>query len=301
MPPSKFVNALDGCVALEHLFETERVQIIRWRCLHDGPALRGERSHDDFVVAIPCRGSSVVHQDGRDGWIAPGAGTLHPAGSRYRTSHPLGCGDEGVHIRFRRGGCDAALRSLAAVRSGPRIATLSARAQLGVQLLVARLAAGLGVDEAEVEAGCLALVANLARQVARTQTGDAGASGAEGSRLADAAHALVAGGLGGPIRLAEVAKSLGASRFHLARTVKKQTGMPLQRHTMRLRLFAAADRLAARPACLSTLAVGLGFYSHSHFTTSFRREFGMPPSAARELGRSPRDEGLGALLASPGA
>src|SRR5262245_26015471 len=167
MPASKVVNALDGCVALEPLFETERVQIIRWRCLHDGPALRGERSHDDFVVAIPCRGSSVVHQDGRDGWIAPGAGTLHPPGTRYRTSHPLGCGDEGVHIRLRRGGSDAALRSLAGVRFGPRIATLSARAQLGVQLLVARFAAGLGVDEGQVEAGCLALVLNLARQVAR--------------------------------------------------------------------------------------------------------------------------------------
>jgi AraC-like DNA-binding protein len=303
MSASKSVNALDGCVALEHLFETDRVQIVRWRCLHDGPALRGERSHGDFVVAIPCRGSSVVHQDGREGWIAPGAGTLHPPGARYRTSHPLGCGDEGVHIRFRNGGPDAALRSLASVRSGPRIATLPARAQLGVQLLVARLAAGLGVDEQQVEAGFLALVANLARQVerVRAEADRALESRGESGRLADAAHALVAGGLGGPIRLAEVAKSLGASRFHLARMVKRQTGMPLQRHTMRLRLFAAADRLAARPPCLSTVAVGLGFYSHSHFTTSFRREFGMPPSTARELGRSPRDPGLGTLLASPDA
>jgi len=82
--------------------------------------------------------------------------------------------------------------------------------------------------------------------------------------------------------------------------VKRQTGISLRRHTSRLRLFAAADELVARRSPLAGVALGLGFYSHSHFTSSFEREFGLPPSGARHFARSQRADGLGALLAAPG-
>ena len=45
---------------------------------------------------------------------------------------------------------------------------------------------------------------------------------------------------------------------------------------------AALERLAVGADDLTTLALELGFSSHSHFTDAFRREFGRPPSAARK-------------------
>jgi AraC-like DNA-binding protein len=56
---------------------------------------------------------------------------------------------------------------------------------------------------------------------------------------------------------------------------------------MRLRLRASLERLAAGAVDLTALALELGFSSHSHFTDSFRKEFGCTPSAIR-CDRTPR-------------
>jgi AraC-like DNA-binding protein len=296
-PTSKPLNALDGCVSLEPLIIGDRVAVTRWRCLHDGPALRGERWHEDLVLVIHCRGSSVVHQDRGHRLIGPGSGAFHLPGAPYRTSHPFGCGDEGVHVRFRKGLPGTAVHGVkAATGNGPRVVLLPARAQLGVQLLLRRLLDGLRVDEAEVEEGLLALGANLARRLDGPGA-SSGARAARRRRLAEAAQAALAGRLSEPIRIGDVARTLGTSRFHLARAMKQQTGISLRRHASRLRLFAAADELAARRSPVSGVALRHGFYSHSHFASSFQQEFSLRPSAARELGRSSSGQGLGALLA----
>jgi AraC-like DNA-binding protein len=300
-PTSKPLNALDGCVSLEPLIIGDRVAVTRWRCLHDGPALRGERWHEDLVLVIHCRGSSVVHQDRGHRLIGPGSGAFHLPGAPYRTSHPFGCGDEGVHVRFRKGLPGTAVHGVkAATGNGPRVVLLPARAQLGVQLLLRRLLDGLRVDEAEVEEGLLALGVNLARRLASSAPGTAGhpARAARHERLAEAAQAALAGRLFEPIRIGEVARTLGTSRFHLARAMKDQTGISLRRHASRLRLFAAADELAARRSPVSGVALRHGFYSHSHFASSFQQEFSLRPSAARDLGCSANGHGLGALLAA---
>jgi len=47
-------------------------------------------------------------------------------------------------------------------------------------------------------------------------------------------------------------------------------------------LRAALERLPENDRDLSMLALELGFSSHSHFTASFTREFGVPPSALKD-------------------
>jgi AraC-like DNA-binding protein len=51
------------------------------------------------------------------------------------------------------------------------------------------------------------------------------------------------------------------------------------RHSLRVRL--ALDRLRDRSADLTTVALDLGYASHSHFTSVFRRHVGMTPSQYR--------------------
>lgn len=81
--------------------------------------------------------------------------------------------------------------------------------------------------------------------------------------------------------LAELAQSLDCSPFHLSRTFRQMTGVSLRRYVTRLRTSIAADRLANGAKDLTDLALDLGFADHSHFTNTFRKEWGVPPSRFR--------------------
>jgi AraC-like DNA-binding protein len=83
--------------------------------------------------------------------------------------------------------------------------------------------------------------------------------------------------------LARLAERLHASPFHLARMFRAHTGFSLHGYRKQLRLRLALEHLGEGELDLSTIAHRLGFASHSHFTDSFRRAFGMPPSAVRTL------------------
>jgi AraC-like DNA-binding protein len=74
---------------------------------------------------------------------------------------------------------------------------------------------------------------------------------------------------------------VNASPFNFARIFQQQTGLPLHRYLTHLRLRAALERLPETDD-ITTLALDLGFSSHSHFTDVFRREFGKTPSEYRK-------------------
>ena len=75
-------------------------------------------------------------------------------------------------------------------------------------------------------------------------------------------------------------------RFHLAHRFRARTGLSLHAYRTHLRLREALRRIAEPETSLTDLALDLGFASHSHFTDSFRRTFGRPPSAVRAAVRA---------------
>jgi AraC-like DNA-binding protein len=80
----------------------------------------------------------------------------------------------------------------------------------------------------------------------------------------------------------DLACALHASPFHLARVFRAETGFSLEGYPRALRLKAALERLPESGDSLTALALELGFASHSHFTETFRREFGVAPSVVRD-------------------
>jgi AraC-like DNA-binding protein len=104
--------------------------------------------------------------------------------------------------------------------------------------------------------------------------------------LAEAAKSELAADPGARVSLEQLAARLHTSPFHLARVFRAQTGFSLAayRHALRLRL--ALERLPTNDRDLSALALELGFSSHSHFTSSFTREYGVPPSAVKDVRRA---------------
>jgi len=97
----------------------------------------------------------------------------------------------------------------------------------------------------------------------------------------EAAKTYLASRMSERVTLGAVARAVGASPFHLARLFRRRTGAPVHRYLMCLRLRASLERLADGANDLTALALELGFSSHSHFTDSFRREFGRTPSDVR--------------------
>jgi AraC-like DNA-binding protein len=95
--------------------------------------------------------------------------------------------------------------------------------------------------------------------------------------IVDRARRALAEDLGERLTLAELARRVHASPYHLARVFKGATGSTVHGYREGLRLRAAADRAVAGHR-LSEVAADLGFASHSHLTARFRRRFGVPPS-----------------------
>ncbi|MBZ0111944.1 MAG: AraC family transcriptional regulator [Thermoanaerobaculia bacterium] len=84
--------------------------------------------------------------------------------------------------------------------------------------------------------------------------------------------------------LADIADRLRCSVSFLSKAFKEATGSTVARYRRQLRLGLSLERLQEESAFdLSSLAGELGFCSHSHFTESFRRVFGLAPSEYRKL------------------
>jgi len=97
----------------------------------------------------------------------------------------------------------------------------------------------------------------------------------------EAAKLALSERLDAPPSLGELARDLDCSPFHLSRTFHHVAGLSLRSYVRRLRARVAAERLAAGARNLTELALDLGYSDHSHFTNSFRREWGVPPSRFR--------------------
>jgi AraC family transcriptional regulator len=102
----------------------------------------------------------------------------------------------------------------------------------------------------------------------------------------DAARATLAARFGERLSLDDVARQVHVSPFHLAHRFRARTGVGLHAYRTHLRLREALRRIADPGVSLTDLALDLGFASHSHFTDTFRRTFGRPPSAVRAAVRA---------------
>jgi AraC-like DNA-binding protein len=193
-------------------------------------------------------------------------------GEDYRVSHPLACGDDCIELA-----CSD--QTMDELRSGTgRCASPATAWQLGK--LQRRARQGL-IDDLELEEIAALLLARPPRRLA--------------PRLAPASrrkveHAKLAM-LSDPGRrwsLAELARQVGCSPFHLTRLFRRATGCTLHRFLVLTRLALALDRILDGHRNLVALACDLGFTSHSHLTASFRGVYGVTPNAARAAGMSAR-------------
>ena len=85
------------------------------------------------------------------------------------------------------------------------------------------------------------------------------------------------------LTLAQVADAAGVHPVYLGHVFRQEFGETLGEYLNRVRVRAAAERLANSTVPLSAIALDFGFYDQSHFTRVFRQFTGATPGAFREV------------------
>lgn len=220
---------------------------------------------------------------------------LYDPGVPFRVSHPTDHGDATTTLVYAADVVrDAAHRyDRATWRDDVPAFTLShvlASPDTLVRLHTLRRRLRIGLAEAvEAEETALEILDDVARDVAQAR-GARGESSARARRattrrarreLVEGVKARIAAAPADDVSLATLAREMATSPFHLARTFRAETGLPVHQFLLRVRTTIALARLGDPSLPLSALAQELGFASHAHLTTAFRRTFGVAPSAIR--------------------
>lgn len=89
------------------------------------------------------------------------------------------------------------------------------------------------------------------------------------------------------VSLNRIAREVGLSACHFARTFKAQTGQSPYRFLLEVRIELAQAMLQGTRESIATIAERTGFSSHSHLTSVFRKLTGITPKQFRSRFESP--------------
>jgi AraC-like DNA-binding protein len=270
------------------LLDTRLVTVGTFTCPPRDAAWQSTNYIGDRLHVVFPHTSVVIRQRGREAVLGtPNHTIFYEPDQLYERELHSPRGDQCVFISVS----DSAISELAedgritlldrAGRLRSTHAPTRGQTYLSHHLLIRRLRSHrLGRGHAELAAIELARVA-LRQPLPATRARRATTAVAH-RELAEAAKARLFVGLEDPLPLHALARELHTSPFHLARIFRAETGFSVDAYRRALRLRRALEKLPESKGELTSLALELGFASHSHFSYAFKREFGLAPSALRD-------------------
>jgi AraC family transcriptional regulator len=278
------------------LFQSEQVEVGAFRCPAGHPDFRhaGAPIRDHHVFVFPRSRVGIRHEGGRLFAADPNLVTAYNPGQAYVREHLDGPGDFADWFAVDNETAFEAARAVdPSIESPDRCFRFShagsdATTYLRQRELFETLRRGEG-EPLAVEEQVLWLLERVVASAygVRTPSSPAAAAAPANSVRDEEHHAvrrarmLLAERFRDPVSLAEIARTAGLSRYRLCRVFRAATGRTLHAYRDQLRLRSALEALASPSPDLTTLALDLGYSSHSHFTANFMRVFGLPPSQAR--------------------
>lgn len=237
---------------------------------HLWPSYRlGVHTHDGASVAVGLSGRYLASIDGREHALDPGQALVYPAGAAHR-ERVGAAGSDCLLISFGDLPlCDA--KATAFAREG----VVRSEALHGIG---ARFASELAIADEATPASLSSLVAELLAEI--------GGPARCGGWLDDVGWLLglreeLDARLLSPPTLTELARLVGRSREHVARSFRARFGETIGEYLRRRRLDHAASELRSTPNTVAAIAHDAGFADQSHFTRWFRRRFRLTPSRYR--------------------
>lgn len=284
----------------------DRDKEIIFRSLYEGPILSvddycchiaqsgpgGEEMADGNNIVLMRHGAFARHFGRRAVTADVNQAVFFSRHSTYRVSHPSDCGDRGTVFTVSPRVLNDIVRELdPSIDEHPdqpfRFVTgpCDSRVFWRHRELVQRLEGPEPLEPLWADVTALQLVADVLESAfvhsGRVRKPKRDGTDADHVERTEAARTYLAARMSERITLDDVARAVNVSPFHLARIFQKHTGVPVHRYLTQLRLRASLERLAEGASDLTVLALELGFSSHSHFTDTFRREFGKAPSEIR--------------------
>lgn len=245
-------------------------------CRHKSPTEWATELHLVFAY----RGLFMRHVRSKQTIAEPAQLVFFNEDEEYSVSHPVAGGDRCLSIALD----PAAIRELAppgqfAAGSAMRARDTRRGIDSKAQMLLASLRHGLTrgtMDRLEAEGIALTLV----RRSLGDTTSHVRATTYGREKLVDRTKLLLAADPRRRWTLAAIAREVGVSPVYLTQVFTQVEGMPLYRYHLKARLAHALDLIVECPD-LTTVALDLGFSSHSHFTAAFRKIYGHAPTAFR--------------------
>lgn len=219
---------------------------------------------------------------------APGLAWFVPAGALAHRAEMRGGTVRSFKLQFS----DADLAATIESEFGADPSRFSLRSELGFRDPVidsmARTLA-LELERETPEAGLLAETFTRAIEVylmrrhshAAASTPLASTRGALDDARLRRALDLIESRLDGELSLHDLAREATLSPFHFARAFKAATGAAPHQFVLERRFARAREWLATSTLSVAQVGEGSGFKSASHFSSAFRRRFGMSPYAFR--------------------
>jgi AraC-like DNA-binding protein len=234
-------------------------------------------------VVFPQTSVAIVQVGRAQTVVNPNHVVFYNADQRFRRFVRDGRGDHSYFVTLDARAMDEAAGGRFGVVDCLREPSLHLRIRLLVHRLQAGSADPMAVEEAVQHLLGEALAAS--RSAERPGRGRS-CTGAAHRRLAEDAKAILGARALDSMSVAELARELHTSRFHLVRVFRRETGTTIAAYRTQLRIRAAIERVLAGGDDLATIAVDCGFASHSHLTDTFRRTLGTPPSRLRAAVRA---------------
>ncbi len=279
------------------LFQGLGVRVDDFHCRAHAKSRSEEEPNPTHSIVFVRRG--LFTRTDRDGTVVADANQIlfFNRDQGYRYEHPLPGGDDCTILALD----DACAWALCAGFARPRSGMERGPFHLGHAPSTQRVArlhhellararpwgAPLPLAAEEVVTELIDEVLAVLPDAARANPDPGAARRARRRETVEAAKLALNRSIAAPPSLVELARSLDCSPFHLSRIFRAATGLGLRHYVSRLRARLAAEHLARGACDLTTLALALGFWDHSHFTNAFRREWGVPPSRLHDIVREP--------------
>lgn len=262
------------------VFESSLVRIGAFRCNRHHPRFHdtGPIQHDCFV--FPRTAVGIEHEHEPAFAANPNVVTFYNRGQRY-LRHAVGEQDDrcdwfGIDRKIVQDAVECCSSQQDAGFTWTK-GTCDSGTYLQQRRIFERARAGVASPMA-VEEDTIALLDRVIRQACHTDSNRAPQRQRE---MVHAVETLLGTRFDQPLRLVEIAAQAGASVFHLCRTFRRVTGLPLHGYLKQLRIRHGLERVCDSRAPFSVIATDLGFTHHSHFTNVFHRAFDATPSSIR--------------------
>jgi AraC family transcriptional regulator len=235
----------------------------------------GGRQHTRLGVSVTLSGTYRARGPEGDALVGAGTFLLKSQGSVQEYLHVDDGGDRSLIFEYDEPFLEDVRRSLGVDRRSFRALFVPAAPETAKACVLAREAMHSGAfADAALAVAAIAFAADWTPSARRTV-----ADGQE-RRIARALRYLEDHSAE-DCALETLAAVAGFSVFHFARLCRAMTGQTPRQLLIAARLRAAATALRATKRRITDVSLDAGFADLSHFTTSFRRAFGVSPRQYR--------------------